>query len=54
MRKNYICPASEVVRLNTSDDVMDNPMIPVSGQTTPEESDSKRNDWNFNEEEDEK
>lgn len=52
MKRKYMRPLSETLRLNLSDRVMDNQIIiAVSGETTPEESDSKQNEWYFPEEE---
>lgn len=42
MKKEYIKPCVEEISLN-SYDIMEGFTIPISGGTTPEESDAKRN-----------
>lgn len=44
MKQIYQAPEAEIVKLNVAEDIMqDGFNIEVSGGTTPEESDSKRN-----------
>lgn len=49
MKKNYIKPSAESASLNTYE-IMQGLQIPISGGTTPEESDAKQTF--FSEEED--